>query len=530
MSICLQKNCRLVCLFIVLSIPLSGAAGVVEKISRALECSGFVIGATPIQGTKASDFKSVSALSLVGPLLRNRMDAEKFFSAIIDRHGPLIRIATAAPSLSKDMYVIADRKIMFDVLKDNTGSFDKDPRHIRVGEVYKGASLSLIALPNEKWKWFHDQFKGIFDSRTLAQGNFSQKVSDLTDVQIERIDKDIRNSPDGKITISPTEFSHRLIIEIFLRFFVGVEPTPADVDTLIQLRNRVSGLLKLELTNPLSFPLISLPSVTPIQSRWKKALAEFQEFNLNLVRQAKRLRPESRTPFMRALTTLKHEDGSELSETDMAGQLAFFIRGAHETTGASLASLLLNANNDPDTMALVMKEAASFEDRGGDAPDREYPATAAILTETMRWQTPAFALARVATQDITLTFEDGKTVKIPSGSRLLFPMSVINRLEDQWGVGRMGPPAGQFNAGRFLPENLKAKGINARAANVCPFGAGERVCIGNTAAWTELKIIVLKLFNHYQIRPLENDSGKSLSEIVNQPAPDRLIEVRPRTN
>ena len=98
---------------------------------------------------------------------------------------------------------------------------------------------------------------------------------------------------------------------------------------------------------------------------------------------------------------------------------------------------------------------------------------------------------------------DGYTLK--SGSLAIFSIYNVHHHRDLWAEPE------QFNPDRFLTAE-------SRRFSFMPFGAGERVCIGNHFAMLESQLLLAMLIQAYDF------------ELIDQAEPDieMVISVRPK--
>ncbi|XP_062533833.1 probable cytochrome P450 304a1 [Armigeres subalbatus] len=146
------------------------------------------------------------------------------------------------------------------------------------------------------------------------------------------------------------------------------------------------------------------------------------------------------------------------------------------------------------------------------------PYTEATLREGMRIDTlvPS-GIAHMATRDTTLSGYD-----IPKDTVLLLGLDYIHMQKDVWGDPE------SFRPERFLDQRGKlslAKDVSV------PFGAGKRLCAGETFARNTMFLIVSALVQNFNIkqRPGEKlpDLGKRLTGVIISP-PDYWIRFEPR--
>jgi len=110
---------------------------------------------------------------------------------------------------------------------------------------------------------------------------------------------------------------------------------------------------------------------------------------------------------------------------------------------------------------------------------------ARIVKESMRLYPPAYAIGRVAEQDVSV---GGFT--ITKGTTLAINVFGMHRRPDVF------PDPLVFDPDRFLPEREAALPRYA----YLPFGAGPRTCIGLNFAMTEILVALTLILQRFQIK------------------------------
>jgi cytochrome P450 len=183
--------------------------------------------------------------------------------------------------------------------------------------------------------------------------------------------------------------------------------------------------------------------------------------------------------------------GDELRDTALTLLLA-----GHETTAVALCWTLYLLSQHPAALARLEAEIDStLQGSAPQASDLErLPFLKNVLSESMRLFPPAWAVGRLAQEDVQLSggiVRRGETVVI-----------------SQWVIHRDG--ALWSDPLRFDPDRFERPPVHRFA--YFPFGAGPRVCIGDGFAWAELVLLLATLAQTHRFRL----------------APGQLIEPAPR--
>jgi cytochrome P450 len=182
--------------------------------------------------------------------------------------------------------------------------------------------------------------------------------------------------------------------------------------------------------------------------------------------------------------------------------MTLFLAG-HETTANALSWTwyVLSRNEDAE------REMHEELDRvlGGRTPTpADYPKlpfTEMVLAESMRLFPPAWGMGRLAIEDVQI----GEWT-VPKGAVVIVAPAITQQDARWW------PEPQRFDPRRFTPE---AKAARPRLTYF-PFGAGTRICIGESFAWMEGVLILATLAQRWRVRVLE------------EPRPQASITLRPR--
>lgn len=202
------------------------------------------------------------------------------------------------------------------------------------------------------------------------------------------------------------------------------------------------------------------------------------------------------------------------------GVVDFFfpaISGATTQMAMLFERLLLN----PEVVAKMQAEIDDVVGHGRlpSLDDRSnLPYTEATLREAMRIDTlvPS-GIAHVATQDTTLRGYD-----IPKGTIMMLGLDAMHNQPDVWGDPDV-----------FRPERfLDARGKLSLAKDVSvPFGAGKRLCAGETFARNTLFLVLAALVQNFNLRQRPSDKKPDLAArstgVIISPA-DFWVKFEPR--
>ena len=241
---------------------------------------------------------------------------------------------------------------------------------------------------------------------------------------------------------------------------------------------------------------LSLPYRWPVPShqRHKQAVTQLDDIIRALIddaRQGLRLRTRDHpTNLLDLLLTSRHPSGEPWSHQELRDQIATLIIAGHETTSNLMSWIIYLLAKHPDVQSLVRQEVIEAIGDGNPAYDdiHRLPLVQMVIREAMRLYPPAWSMLRETTEPISV--EDAR---IPAGAAIIISPYVIQRSP------RWFDRPNEFDPSRFRPEALRSR----MPFSYFPFGAGNRVCIGNQFAQMEASLILALMVQRgsWQINP-----------------------------
>ena len=170
-----------------------------------------------------------------------------------------------------------------------------------------------------------------------------------------------------------------------------------------------------------------------------------------------------------------------------------FLAAGHETTSNLVAWTMVLLAQHPEWQERAREEVREVMGaaRGGKAGamdlDRlgELKLMAMILNESLRLYPPVYSMARTCVQTVKLSDE----VTVPAGCDIMVPIGLMHRDAAVWGD----------DANEFRPERF-AHGASAFGGAFLPFALGPRICIGQSFAIAEAKVILAHLLLQFSWR------------------------------
>jgi cytochrome P450 len=190
------------------------------------------------------------------------------------------------------------------------------------------------------------------------------------------------------------------------------------------------------------------------------------------------------------------DDSRMLTRDEIKDNLLNLIFAGHDTTFASISTLLYHLCQNPVAMEALVKEVSTLSTPLQSDELKAAPVLNACIHESWRLVPPVFGSFRRAAKVVEhkgYTFKPGTT----------FNYSILMTTTDE----SLYPNHDKFDMRRFLPKDhpLYAGEIDtgvdpfAGRTNYPIFGGGTHVCLGKAFAQLELRVFAARLARHYKV-------------------------------
>jgi cytochrome P450 len=277
----------------------------------------------------------------------------------------------------------------------------------------------------------------------------------------------------------------RITVNVILRAVFGAEG--AD---LARLREQLPKAVTLG-----SF-LATVPIPKVRWGPWGRLLAMRREYDATIARLVAAAerdpRLDERDDVLALLVQSRYDDGSRMSDAEIADQLLTLLSAGHETTATTLAWAVERLRRHP----AVLSELTAETDAGGGAL-RE-----ATITEVQRTRPVIDLVGRQVTAE---SLQLGRWT-LPRGSNVLVGIALIHENETLF------PDPRAFRPSRFLVAKPDLY-------QWIPFGGGTRRCIGAAFANMEMNVVLRTMLRDFSLEPTsERDERWHSRGIANAPA------------
>ncbi len=230
--------------------------------------------------------------------------------------------------------------------------------------------------------------------------------------------------------------------------------------------------------------LVHLP--LPRMRRYRAAQQALDDVVYGIIA-ARRKSGEDRGDLLSMLLGAQDIEGASggMSDRQLRDEVITLFLAGHETTANALAwTWVLLARHSDAERHLHAEVDMVLGDRTPSAADVSHlPYTRAVVAESMRLFPPAWTMGRRAVVDYHWAGHD-----VPAGSLVLMSQWVVHRDPRFW------PEPSRFDPTRWLSEPPP----RPRFAYF-PFGGGNRVCVGESFAWTEAILVLATIAQRWRL-------------------------------
>jgi len=374
----------------------------------------------------------------------------------------------------ESVYVMAPDLIRT-VLVDDADNFEK-------GELARralGAALgdAILIADGSRWRWQRRAVAGIFRE---------QRIREFLPAMIASAER-TRDRWCGLPESSEINVAHEMMRTTFDIILSTMLPERTGID-LDVMQRAITDYLE-PTAWIVALAMIGAPSWVPYPGiyRARRARKQLHRMLGSLIARAEQA-PSDRHDLLWLLANATDpETGQSMNAIDVRNNLLTFITAGHETTALALTWTFYLLSLHPNIERRVKAEIAAVTGGGPVHPEHidALAYTNQVIQEAMRLYPPAALIVRGARRDVELENE-----RILAGTTVYVPVYAVHRHEKLW------CDANQFDPRRFEPGAVKTRD----RYSYLPFGAGPRVCIGQSFAQREAIAVLATLLSSCQLR------------------------------
>ncbi|KAL3913074.1 MAG: hypothetical protein SGILL_006634 [Bacillariaceae sp.] len=211
----------------------------------------------------------------------------------------------------------------------------------------------------------------------------------------------------------------------------------------------------------------------------------------------------AKTTVMGRMMYTKGDDGIGLTPEEIKDNLLNLIFAGHDTTYASINTVMHHLSQHPEVQAALVEEVSKFQEPLDlEEITKKAPVLNAVMHESWRTDPPVPFAFRKATKKPL----DYQGYHFPNGTTFSYSIGLASRQENVY------PSAKSFHMERFLPSDHPlscsewTSGVDPiqGRADYPIFGGGGHVCLGKHFAKLELRVIMARMYKNYHVAVSNN--------------------------
>jgi cytochrome P450 len=365
-------------------------------------------------------------------------------------------------------YMTSNPDLMHEVMVTKASSFqkDRDLKNKKVG-LARFLGNGLLTSDGEFWKR---------QRKLAAPALHIKRIAAYAETMVDYTLKMLDSWRDGaRLDISHEMTNLTMMIVAKSLFNVDASRDAERVGAAVEVVQTVAGRVQ----------MIPAWVPTPSELRKRHARRELDEIIYRLIADW-RAKGEDNGDLLSMLLLAEDDNGDHMTDEQARDEIVTLFLAGHETTANALNWTFTLLAQNPDVEAKLHDELDSVL---GDRPPTladlgNLPYTDMVIKESMRIYPPAWIVGREAIEDV----EIGEYF-VPKGSQMNLIFYFAHHDPRLWDA----PEA--FRPERFSPAN--EGNINKRAYT--PFGGGLRVCIGNSFAMMEARLLLATIAQRYSL-------------------------------
>jgi len=372
----------------------------------------------------------------------------------------------------KRMILTQDPEFIEYVLKKNHKNYYKSSMVSQKLGRFIGQGL----LTSNRHYWLQQR-------RLIQPGFHTQRIQGLFAIMKKTVDDFLLKFPVGKeVEIYP--LMNRLSFEVVTRTLFDIDIGEQSSHDLGNFISDVQEFVIRDIRQPHLSWWYALSG--EVKKNMRKAINARSILRAIITERKTNVRPYH--DLLDMLLDARYEDSGEpMTEEQVLDEILILMIAGYETTANALSwTLYLLANHPKECEKLKQStKDLSIEDTV------RHPGLAAVINESMRLYPPAWVSDRVALED-----DKFKAYSYPKDTIIVLFYYGLHRNEKYWADASLFKPA-RFDS---TAGSHASKAGNPSAA-FYPFGAGPRLCIGNSFALAEMAIFLQAFVQQFELQP-----------------------------
>ncbi len=389
-----------------------------------------------------------------------------FFRDCAQRYDGIVRFKV----LRHDVYLLTEPSLIQEVLQTKAASFIKSADYRNLQAVF---GSGLLTSDGSAWR----------EQRRLLQPAFHHaQLHRYAEIMFNCAQSAVQSWKIGEVRDVHQDMM-RITMQIVAQTLFETE-IPGQVDLISAA---VSAVFR-----DLSAASMFIPALRRVPTRrnrrWNKATQQLDRIIYGLIEEGRACSSQA-GGLTGMLIRVRGEDGSALSNQQIRDELMTMFLAGHETTAVALSWTLYLLAQHPAVDQKLYEEVQHCSKQDGTVDALSYaalPYAKAVLQEAMRLYPPVWTIGREARTDVELN----GTHLLPQGAQVWICQWIVHH------DGRFFAAPEQFQPERWLSEDAAP----AARFRYLPFGAGPRLCIGQSFAMWEAAIILANIVSRFRLQ------------------------------
>ena len=332
---------------------------------------------------------------------------------------------------------------------------------------------SMIVISGEKHKRQRQLLMPPFHGERMR--NYSQQICDIT--------QDVAS----KWTVDRPFVARTAMQEITMRVILQVVFGLDEGPRLQQLSPLLAAIIE-TIGSPLRSSMLFLPFMQQDWGSWspwgriKQQQRKIEELMNDEIAE-RRLQPDdNRTDILSLMMAARDENGEPMTNEELRDELMTLLFAGHETTATALAWAFYWIHSLPSVRQKLLQELDSLGENPDPMEISRLPYLSAVCQETLRiYPVGMLTFPRVVREPVEVM-----GYQLEPGTMIFGSIYLTHHREDLY------PEPLQFKPERFLERQFSPY-------EYVPFGGGSRRCIGLALAQLEMKLVLAKILQNFDL-------------------------------
>ncbi|MCU0533231.1 MAG: cytochrome P450 [Hydrococcus sp. Prado102] len=406
---------------------------------------------------------------LIGNLPKMLQNPLQFLTDVAQKYGEVVNLGAMG---SQQLYLVTHPDSVKYILHENNHNYVKGQNFQIIKQII---GEGLAVKEGDSWR----------RERRLMQPTFHrQRVGALVNLMNESIAQMLQNWGNIESGKPLDIFAQMMNLTqtILLKSLLSID-SHEQIHEMNQVWDTAYEYLSSQLWAVFRLPLW-VP--TPKNRRFVRSMTKLDNIVYRIIRERRSCDNTPDDLLSMLMDAYDSESGSGLTDEQLRDEIMTIFTGGFETSAAVLAWTWYLLSQHPEIEGKLHEELDCV--LGGrtptleDLPNLQY--TKMVLSESMRLYPGAWVFTRT-----NLQADEIGGYYIPANSLIMLSPYVTHRLSAFWENPQ------DFNPERFTREEVAARPRYA----YYPFGGGQRQCIGEIFAMTEMQLVIAMVAQQYRL-------------------------------